>query len=144
MRCEACNRRLVRRGGESRDTLVLMCPGCGWRTSGSGTATREQLEALQSVVTAAVCLNQPRARVLVADSSGATRKLLRSLLEPRGYHVETVEEGYWVHLFRYDAYGCGPHYTYALAYLVTREGEIVDTTSKARYRDPTEDGLCVD
>jgi hypothetical protein len=59
-------------------------------------------------------------------------------------HVETVDDGYWVHLFRYDTFGCGPHHTHALAYLVTREGEIVEETSEAIYRDPTEDDLCVD
>jgi hypothetical protein len=59
-------------------------------------------------------------------------------------HVERVDDGYLVHLFHYQVFGCGPHDTSALTYLVNESGEIERLNAEAIYKDPEEDNLCVD
>ena len=59
-------------------------------------------------------------------------------------HVETVDEGYRVHLFRYQVFGCGPHETTALTYLVRNSGDIEQISAEPIFKDPAEDDLCVD
>lgn len=59
-------------------------------------------------------------------------------------HVEATEGGYNVHLFNYNCEGCGPHQYYAVDYLVTRDGDVTETSREDIYRDPKEDNLCID
>ena len=59
-------------------------------------------------------------------------------------HVETRSDGYLVHLFRYQFFGCGPHNTYALTFHVSEQGEIEEVSSEPIFKDPSEDDLCVD
>lgn len=59
-------------------------------------------------------------------------------------HVEIRGDGYLVHLFRYQFFGCGPHNTYALTFQVTEQGEIEEVSSEPIFKDPSEDDLCVD
>jgi hypothetical protein len=51
---------------------------------------------------------------------------------------------YIVHLFGFDTCGCGPHWNYSIEYRVTKEGRVHEKSRKNFYRDPDEDGLCVD
>jgi hypothetical protein len=58
--------------------------------------------------------------------------------------VDVVEGGYLVHVFDYAFFGCGPHYYYAVDVKVTTESK-VDEVSRAKiYRNPADDGVCVD
>lgn len=59
-------------------------------------------------------------------------------------HVEAVEGSYLVHVFYYQLFGCGPHYTTAVTVRVTTDGqaEILERTNL--YRDPDQDSWCVD
>jgi hypothetical protein len=59
-------------------------------------------------------------------------------------HVETVADGYSVHLYHYQLFGCGPHNTYAIELLVDPQGTITQVAQEAVFKDPSEDGLCVD
>ena len=59
-------------------------------------------------------------------------------------HVDRVDDGFQVHLFHYQVFGCGPHETTALTYLVSESGEIERLSSEPIFKDPTEDDLCVD
>jgi hypothetical protein len=59
-------------------------------------------------------------------------------------YVESSSDGYVVHLYNYQFYGCGPHLTYALDLLVTDQGMIEEIHREAVYKDPSEDTLCVD
>ena len=59
-------------------------------------------------------------------------------------YVESVDDDYIVHLFDYELFGCGPHYTYAVAVLVTSDGNVYEISREPVYRDPSEDDLCVD
>lgn len=59
-------------------------------------------------------------------------------------HVDQVDEGFRVHLFHYQFFGCGPHETYALTYQVTTSGEIEEINADPIYKDPADDDLCVD
>jgi hypothetical protein len=59
-------------------------------------------------------------------------------------HVERSSEGFLVHLYQYQFFGCGPHYTYAIDLQVKDDGEIEEIHREAVYKDPSEDTLCVD
>jgi hypothetical protein len=59
-------------------------------------------------------------------------------------HVDVVEDGYIVHLYRYQAFGCGPHNTSAVDLLITNQGSVEEVAREAVYKDPSEDDLCVD
>ena len=59
-------------------------------------------------------------------------------------HVDAVENGYIVHLYRYQVFGCGPHNTSAVDLLITNQGFVEEVTREAVYKDPSEDDLCVD
>lgn len=59
-------------------------------------------------------------------------------------YVKEISEGFKVHLFDYQLCGCGPHLYYAVDYLVTNTGEIQEISRQKIYKDPMEDGLCVD
>lgn len=73
---------------------------------------------------------------------------------PRGYryfvdeledtHVAATEAGYLVHLYGYRLCGCGPHTTYTVDVLVSRDGQVSQGDRQPVYEDPAEDDLCVD
>lgn len=68
------------------------------------------------------------------------------------YEVDTIEdtyvtpdaEGYLVHLFYYQTFGCGPHWTSEVDVHVSTEGNIEERSSRPGFRDPGLDELCVD
>ncbi len=59
-------------------------------------------------------------------------------------HVQTNEDGYLVHLFGYQEFGCGPHNTYNIDTKLSRSGELTDLERINVYKDPADDGLCID
>jgi hypothetical protein len=59
-------------------------------------------------------------------------------------NVETLSDGYLVHLYQYQFFGCGPHITYAIDLRITDQGMIEEMNRQAVYKDPSEDTLCVD
>lgn len=68
------------------------------------------------------------------------------------YEVDTIEDtyvtpkadGYLVHLFYDQMFGCGPHWTSAIDVHVSMEGNVEEISSTALFRDPNLDELCVD
>ena len=58
--------------------------------------------------------------------------------------VETTGDGYIVHAFDYQFFGCGPHYYYAVELMVTPDGRVQEKSRTKIYRDPLKDGLCQD
>ncbi len=68
------------------------------------------------------------------------------------YEVDTIEDtyvtpeadGYLVHLFYDQVFGCGPHWTSTVDVLVSEEGNVEEVGREAIYRDPNLDELCVD
>lgn len=59
-------------------------------------------------------------------------------------HVESSPEGYSINLYHYQFFGCGPHFTRAIVLRVTEQGIVEEISSEEVYKDPSEDGLCVD
>jgi hypothetical protein len=59
-------------------------------------------------------------------------------------HVEPTEDGYIVHLFDYDLFGCGPHLTYAVEVWVSTQGDVAEIRREQIFHDPKQDNLCVD
>jgi hypothetical protein len=59
-------------------------------------------------------------------------------------HVEVLEDGYAVNLYSYQLFGCGPHWTTEIIYHVTRDGSVETQSSTQVFRNPEQDGLCVD
>jgi hypothetical protein len=59
-------------------------------------------------------------------------------------HVETTEGGYLLHLYDYQVFGCGPHWTSTVDVQVTTDGALTILDQDHVYRDPTHDNLCVD
>lgn len=59
-------------------------------------------------------------------------------------YVETVENGYLVHLFYTPVIGCGPFETVAIEEQVTRDGQVEEINRIPVYRDPADDTLCAD
>ncbi len=59
-------------------------------------------------------------------------------------HVVEVDDGYRVLLYDYKLCGCGPHTTYSVEVMVTRDGNVRELSRQEVYEDPAEDGLCVD
>ncbi len=59
-------------------------------------------------------------------------------------NVQPAAEGYQVRLFDYKLCGCGPHPTFAVDVLVTRDGQVQELRREKIYEDPAEDKLCVD
>ena len=59
-------------------------------------------------------------------------------------HVDVVANGYVVHLYRYQAVGCGPHNTFVVDLSINDQGLVEEVARKAVYKDPSEDDLCVD
>lgn len=59
-------------------------------------------------------------------------------------YVEKVSDGYLVHAFAYQFFGCGPHYTYAFDVKVTVDGQVEEIGREKIFNDPAKDDLCVD
>jgi len=59
-------------------------------------------------------------------------------------YVETTGDGYIVHVFDYQFFGCGPHYYYAVDLNVTPDGRVGEISRTPIFRDPRLDGLCQD
>jgi len=59
-------------------------------------------------------------------------------------HVEAIDGGYLVHVFYYQLFGCGPHYTQSWLIKVTTDGQAEVLERLDLFRNPLEDGLCAD
>jgi len=59
-------------------------------------------------------------------------------------HADEVEDGYSVHLYYHQTFGCGPHPTYAVDLLVTPQGHIRQLGTEKTFTNPSEDEICVD
>jgi len=59
-------------------------------------------------------------------------------------YVEESDGGFRVHLFDMQSCGCGNHPYYAVDYIVTRTGDVNETSSERIYENPQFAGLCVD
>lgn len=53
-------------------------------------------------------------------------------------------DGYRLHLFSYDLFGCGPHWMWAVDVTVSFEGVIEEHSQEQVFKDPKDDNLCVD
>lgn len=68
------------------------------------------------------------------------------------YEVDTIEDtyvtadtdGYLIHLFHDQPFGCGPHWISEVDVHVSVEGNIEQRSSRQSFRDPSLDDLCVD
>jgi len=68
------------------------------------------------------------------------------------YEVDTIEDtyvipdsnGYLVHLFYDQVFGCGPHWISEVDMRVSVEGNVEEVASKPIFRDPNMDEVCVD
>lgn len=68
------------------------------------------------------------------------------------YEVDTIEDtyvtpdadGYLVHLFHDQTFGCGPHWTSTVDVHVSVEGNIEERSGRQSFRNPDLDELCVD
>ena len=68
------------------------------------------------------------------------------------YEVDTIEDtyvtsdadGYLVHLFHDQAFGCGPHWTSEVDVHVSFEGSIQERNVRQIFRDPNLDEVCFD
>lgn len=59
-------------------------------------------------------------------------------------HVVAEADGYRLHLYTYQLFGCGPHWVSAVEIHVSSEGVIQELSQTPVFRNPDEDGLCVD
>jgi hypothetical protein len=57
-------------------------------------------------------------------------------------HVERAEDGYLVHLFLYDRWGCEHPTFYAIDVHVTPQGDVEQVSKEIVYVDPS--GFCVE
>jgi hypothetical protein len=63
----------------------------------------------------------------------------------RSTYVESrPDKGYKVHLFDYQAGGCGPHHYYSIDYVVMPDGYLAEVDRQNIWRNPRNDSLCVD
>jgi hypothetical protein len=68
------------------------------------------------------------------------------------YEVDTIEDtyvtpdtdGYLVHLFHDQAFGCGPHWVSEVDVHVSVEGNIEERSSRQLFRNPDLDDVCFD
>ncbi len=68
------------------------------------------------------------------------------------YEVDTIEDtfvtpdtdGYLVHLFHDQMFGCGPHWTSEVDVHVSVEGNIEERSGRQIFRDPNIDDVCFD
>jgi hypothetical protein len=59
-------------------------------------------------------------------------------------HVTSESDGYLLHLYYDQFFGCGPHWTSAVDVHVSFEGAIKETGQTQVFRDPNMDEVCVD
>ncbi|HNB37335.1 MAG TPA: hypothetical protein PK414_14005 [Anaerolineales bacterium] len=59
-------------------------------------------------------------------------------------HVVEDGDGYRINLYEYQVFGCGPHWTYLVIVHLSADGTIQEISHDPVFRDPNEDGLCVD
>ncbi|MHB1317715.1 MAG: hypothetical protein ACYCYF_03750 [Anaerolineae bacterium] len=59
-------------------------------------------------------------------------------------YVTESDAGYRVLLYRHQVFGCGPHWTSAVEVLVEPDGSWSQPRTWDVFRDPDQDGLCVD
>ena len=59
-------------------------------------------------------------------------------------HIDTVDDGYQVHLFDYNLFGCGPHITAIVDVHIAFDGTIREIDRFPMSKNPAEDDLCVD
>lgn len=59
-------------------------------------------------------------------------------------YVTSESDGYILHLYFHQFYGCGPHWTSAVDVHISFEGIIREIGQTQVFRDPTLDDLCVD
>ncbi|MFL7793968.1 MAG: hypothetical protein AB8I69_17635 [Anaerolineae bacterium] len=59
-------------------------------------------------------------------------------------HIETVEDGYLVHLFHFGHWGCAPHYMSAVEFHVTSEGRVRQIKKEPIYEDMRLENTCID
>ncbi len=59
-------------------------------------------------------------------------------------YVKKAKDGFLVHLYYYERFGCGPHLTHTVNLHITPEGHIRETGKEAVWKDPNKDGVCVD
>jgi len=68
------------------------------------------------------------------------------------YEVDTIEDtyvtqeadGYLVHVFYDQVFGCGPHWTSEVDVRISVEGNVEEVASQPIFRDPNLDEVCVD
>ena len=68
------------------------------------------------------------------------------------YEVNEIEDtyatsetdGYRLHLFNYQEFGCGPHWVTAMEMHISFDGTIQEISQTQIFRDPNLDELCVD
>ena len=68
------------------------------------------------------------------------------------YEVDTIEDtyvtpdadGYLIHLFYDQVFGCGPHWTSEVDIHVSVEGNIEERSGRQIFRDPNTDEVCFD
>lgn len=68
------------------------------------------------------------------------------------YEVDAIEDtyvtpeadGYLIHLFYDQVFGCGPHWTSTVDVHVSTDGNVEEVGGEAIFRDPNLDELCVD
>jgi hypothetical protein len=58
--------------------------------------------------------------------------------------VTAETDGYRLHLFYYQLFGCGPHWITAMDMHISFDGTIQEISQTQIFRDPTMDELCVD
>ncbi|MFO7698451.1 MAG: hypothetical protein R6X16_15030 [Anaerolineae bacterium] len=59
-------------------------------------------------------------------------------------HVSETDDGYAVLLYHHQVFGCGPHWTSAVEVLVQPDCSWSQARTWDVFRDPDQDGLCVD
>lgn len=59
-------------------------------------------------------------------------------------HVITDPDGYLVHLFHDQAFGCGPHWISEVEVHVSIQGKIEERSSRQLFRNPDLDEVCFD
>lgn len=59
-------------------------------------------------------------------------------------HVVPDGDGYLLNLYHYQLFGCGPHWTSVVNIHLASDGTLQELSVEPVFRDPNEDGLCVD
>jgi hypothetical protein len=57
---------------------------------------------------------------------------------------KAVEDGYLVHLYYTEVFGCGPHPTFSVDFHITSQGDIQQVGTEKVFTNPNQDGMCVD